>query len=157
MTNSPDLTAIRAAALQIYADEAEGDPREPPALIPMLPIPLALPISFPVEALQSRDLVLSSSMRDRTPRRGRTESEGRPSRVSEPSSVFARRDKPIEEQMVAYGPARNSGWGIQGDTKEQLAKRNADLLQEIADMRGSQNLWAERAEQMFALQKERFE
>ena len=78
MTNSPDMTAIMAAALQIYADEAEGDPREPPALIPMLPIPLALPISFPVEALHSRDLVLSSSMRDRTPRRGRTESEGRP-------------------------------------------------------------------------------
>ena len=55
--------------------------------------------------------------------------------------------------MVAYGPPRNSGWGMQGDTKEQLAKRNDDLLQEIADMRGSQNLWAERAEQMFALQK----
>ena len=59
--------------------------------------------------------------------------------------------------MVAYGPARSFGRGIQSESKEQLAKNNADLLQEIADMRGSQNLWVERAEQVFALQKERFE
>ena len=158
MTDSPDMTAIRAAALQIQrATEAEGDLRATVALIPTLPVPTALPISFPVEAIQSRDLALSLSTRDRTPRRGRTESEGRPSRASEPSSAFALRDKPNEDQMVAYGPARNSGWGIQGESKEQLAKNNADLLQEIADMRGSQNLWVERAEQVFALQKERFE
>jgi hypothetical protein len=53
---------------------------------------------------------------------------------------------PSGEPLAAYGRVRQAGRGMMGETKENLAKRNAELLQELADMRDKKILWADRTE-----------
>jgi len=133
-----------------------GDARLRIGVTPPLPVPFAFPMSYPVVVTQSYDLALRTK-RVRTPRRSRSQGEGRPLRESGQSSSVAFQDMPSGEPLAAYGPVRQTSRGMMGETKENLAKRNAELLQELADMRDKQILWAERTEHMFALQKSRLE
>ena len=112
-----------------------------------------LPMSYPVVAKRNYDQVLKTPKRDRTPRMHRTESEGRPSRVSVPTTA----NVPNEGQLVTYGPSRQMRRGFMVDPRDQLIQKNTELMQELSDMRSRQTLWMERAEHLFAMQKTRFE
>ena len=98
MPGSPDINAIRAVALQFgMTDDARGDPR---VLVTQrsimtstsLPVPMALPISYPAG-------VTRTPQRDRTPRTRRNESEGRPLRTSIRPSNYALQDSQNDGQL----------------------------------------------------------
>ena len=73
------------------------------------------------------------------------------------TNTLALQDVPNEVRLMSYGPSRQTRRGFVADPRDQLLQKNTELMQELSDMRNRQTLWMERAEQLFAMQKTRFE